>query len=88
LFCHHLQTWSQYAEAAIAIGKRRWYGKDQVPLYIPDFTRCVDHFCLHAGECCVLSDFSAAVQVIDCFSVPASREAGLAHVIVWLYRLR
>jgi hypothetical protein len=49
-----VQTWSQYAEAAIAIGKRRWYGKDQVPLYIPDFTRCVDHFCLHAGERCVL----------------------------------
>jgi hypothetical protein len=37
--------------AAVAIGKRKWYGADKVPSYFPDFTRCVDHFCLHAGEC-------------------------------------
>eukprot|EP00882_Tetradesmus_deserticola_P010119 GHRQ01010690.1.p2 GENE.GHRQ01010690.1~~GHRQ01010690.1.p2 ORF type:complete len:350 (+),score=137.40 GHRQ01010690.1:525-1574(+) len=45
-----IMTWSQYAAAAVAIGKRRWYGKDKAPLYVPDFTECVDHFCLHAGE--------------------------------------
>lgn len=45
-----IMTWGQYAEAAVAISKRKWYGKDQVPLYVPDYTRCVDHFCLHAGK--------------------------------------
>lgn len=47
-----IMSWSQYAEAAIAIGKRKWYGKDQVAPYMPDYTRCIDHFCLHAGRCC------------------------------------
>lgn len=45
-----IMTWGQYAEAAIAIGKRKWYGKDLVAPYIPDYTRCIDHFCLHAGR--------------------------------------
>lgn len=45
-----IMTWSQYAEAALAVSKRKWFGKDKVPLYIPDYTKCVDHFCMHAGE--------------------------------------
>lgn len=47
---HQIMTWGQYAEAAYTIARRKWYGKDKVAPYIPDFTRCCDHFCLHAGE--------------------------------------
>lgn len=43
-------TWSQYAEAAVNIAQRKWYGKDKVAPYNPDFTQCVDHFLIHAGK--------------------------------------
>lgn len=49
-----IMTWGQYAEAAYAIAARKWYGKDKVALYVPDFTRCCDHFCLHAGALVLL----------------------------------
>lgn len=40
----------QYAEAAYTIAKRKWYGKEKVARYVPDYTKCIDHFCLHAGK--------------------------------------
>ncbi|WIA36536.1 hypothetical protein OEZ86_007829 [Tetradesmus obliquus] len=58
-----IMTWGQYAEAAVAIGKRRWYGKEAVPLYVPDFTRCVDHFCLHAGGYAILKGIQKGMRL-------------------------
>lgn len=72
-------TWSQYAEAAVAIGKRKWYGKDKVPLYVPDFTRCVDHFCLHAGkQGCVTELQHCATAYLP--SVRARRSSPQVHL--------
>jgi hypothetical protein len=42
-----IMTWGQYAEAAVNIvGKR--FGAEW-PEYIPDYTKCADHFAIHAG---------------------------------------
>ena len=57
-----IMTWGQYAEAAVNIGKRKWYGDDKVEAYQPDFTRCVNHFCMHAGELLVY------VNAVSCVS--------------------
>lgn len=56
-------TWGQYAEAAIAIARRRWYGKDAVAPYVPDFTKCCDHFCLHAGGYAILKGIQAGMRL-------------------------
>jgi hypothetical protein len=41
-------SWGQYAEAAVNIvGKR--FGAEW-PEYVPDYTKCADHFAIHAGE--------------------------------------
>jgi 3-ketoacyl-CoA synthase len=58
-----IMTWGQYAEAAVAISKRRWFGKDKVPLYVPDYTRCVDHFCLHAGGYAILKGIQKGMKL-------------------------
>jgi hypothetical protein len=42
-------TWGQYAEAAINLIQKTVMARD-LPEYVPDFTKCVDHFALHAGE--------------------------------------
>lgn len=40
-------TWGQYAEAAVnVVGKH--FGKEW-PEYMPDYTKCADHFAIHAG---------------------------------------
>jgi hypothetical protein len=46
-------TWGQYAEAAINLFQKTVMARD-LPEYVPDFTKCVDHFALHAGAwlCC------------------------------------
>eukprot|EP00775_Hariotina_reticulata_P002866 gene2866-3158_t len=56
-------TWSQYAEAAVALAQRKWYGKDKVPMYVPDFTRCCDHFCLHAGGYAILKGIQKGMRL-------------------------
>eukprot|EP00879_Flechtneria_rotunda_P003637 GHRR01003874.1.p1 GENE.GHRR01003874.1~~GHRR01003874.1.p1 ORF type:complete len:440 (+),score=135.99 GHRR01003874.1:1261-2580(+) len=58
-----IMTWPQYAEAAWAIAMRKWYGKDKVPLYVPDFTHCVDHFCLHAGGYAILKGIQKGMRL-------------------------
>jgi hypothetical protein len=42
-----IMTWSQYAEAAYVMGRKRM-GYATEP-YIPDWCQCVDHFALHSG---------------------------------------
>jgi 3-ketoacyl-CoA synthase len=55
-------TWGQYAEAARNLFERRVLGW-QVPEYIPDFTKCIDHFALHAGGYAVLKGLMAAMRL-------------------------
>ena len=42
-------TWQQYGEAAYSMARKRLAGGEG-PDYVPDFTRCVDHFAIHAGN--------------------------------------
>lgn len=42
-------TWGQYAEAAYNLFQKAVMGRD-LPEYVPDFTQCINHFALHAGE--------------------------------------
>ena len=44
-----IMTWQQYGEAAYSMIRKRLTGVEGVP-YKPDFTRCVDHFAIHAGK--------------------------------------
>jgi hypothetical protein len=45
-------TWGQYAEAAVNIvGKR--FGAEW-PEYVPEYTKCADHFAIHSGKGCAL----------------------------------
>ncbi len=43
-----IMSWAQLGEAAVNIARRRALGH-MVPEYVPDWTRCVDHFLIHAG---------------------------------------
>ncbi len=72
-------TWGQYAEAAIAIARRRWYGKDAVAPYVPDFTKCCDHFCLHAGARLGLAHSAQSSPVQCACGAACMSHAALAH---------
>lgn len=54
-------TWGQYAEAASHYTKQ-YLGYD-MPKYLPDFTRCVDHFAIHAGGYAVLKGIQEALRL-------------------------
>ena len=43
-----IMTWKQYGEAAVHEFRRRVLGHPLAP-YLPDYTRCCDHFIMHAG---------------------------------------
>jgi 3-ketoacyl-CoA synthase len=63
-------TWSQYAEAAYNLFEKTVLGR-AVPEYVPDFTQCIDHFALHAGEWGGGSSCSAA-RVMTSATLPAA----------------
>eukprot|EP00877_Chromochloris_zofingiensis_P011287 jgi/Chrzof1/6411/Cz18g09190.t1_LCKAS6 len=44
-----IMTWTQYGEAAYNMFQSQVLGNKDVKPYVPDFTKCVDHFALHAG---------------------------------------
>ena len=56
-------TWRQCAAAAGSLAARRLLGAGAVPEFVPDFTRCVDHFALHAGGFAVLKGLQAAMRL-------------------------
>jgi hypothetical protein len=43
-----LLTWGQWGEAAVNVAQKTLLGAD-IPEYRPDYTRCIDHFAIHAG---------------------------------------
>ena len=55
-------TWGQYAEAAYTHFERTVLGRS-VAEYVPDFTKCVDHFALHAGGYGVLKGLQQAMHL-------------------------
>ncbi|KAI8477402.1 MAG: FAE1/Type III polyketide synthase-like protein-domain-containing protein [Monoraphidium minutum] len=55
-------TWGQYAEAALNLFEKAVLGRS-VPEYVPDFTKCVDHFALHAGGYAVLKGLQQAMRL-------------------------
>ena len=58
-----IMTWRQLAEAGASIVRRRAFGQSSEPEYVPDFTKCVDHFALHAGGYAVLKGLQAAMRL-------------------------
>lgn len=44
-----IMTWTQYAEAAYWMFEKKALGK-KVRQYVPDYTKCINHFALHAGR--------------------------------------
>jgi hypothetical protein len=57
-------TWGQYADAAINLLQKTVMGRD-LPEYVPDFTKCIDHFALHAGKAPQFSSSECRI-VQDC----------------------
>jgi 3-ketoacyl-CoA synthase len=55
-------TWGQCAAAAYNAFERNVLGRP-VAGYVPDFTRCVDHFALHAGGYAVLKGLQSAMRL-------------------------
>jgi 3-ketoacyl-CoA synthase len=55
-------TWGQYAEAAYNLFEKTVLGRP-VAEYVPDFTKCVDHFALHAGGYAVLKGLQQAMHL-------------------------
>jgi 3-ketoacyl-CoA synthase len=57
-----IMTWGQYAEAAVNIFGRKMLGR-QWPRYMPDYTKCMDHFALHAGGYAVLKGIQKGMNL-------------------------
>jgi hypothetical protein len=45
-----IMTWGQYMEAAWFMYNKKVLGNPAYKRYVPDYTKCADHFALHAGE--------------------------------------
>lgn len=63
--------WPQYLSAALVALKRRVYGKDKVPRFVPDYTRCIDHFLLHAGGYGVLKGIQSGMRLPAAAMMPS-----------------
>lgn len=46
-----IMTWSQYAEAAYFMYQKKVMKNPAYKRYMPDYTKCMEHFALHAGTC-------------------------------------
>jgi 3-ketoacyl-CoA synthase len=63
-------TWTQYAEAAYNLFEKAVLGRD-VAEYVPDFTKCIDHFALHAGGYAVLKGLQNAMRLPPAKMMPS-----------------
>jgi 3-ketoacyl-CoA synthase len=63
--------WPQYFEAAYVELKRRVLGKENVPRFVPDYTRCVDHFLIHAGGYAVLQSIKQGMGLPTSAMLPS-----------------
>jgi hypothetical protein len=44
-----IMTWGQYAEAAYFMYQKKVMKNPAYKRYMPDYTKCMEHFALHAG---------------------------------------
>jgi len=61
-----IMTWGQYAEAAVNYiqqGLATITGAKPPAAYQPDYTRCVDHFLLHAGGYAILRGIQKGLRL-------------------------
>jgi len=65
--------WPQYLRAARSVLLRKWLGKDACPPFAPDYTKCVDHFLLHAGGYAVLKGIMAGMKLPSEAMLPSFR---------------
>jgi len=57
-----IMTWSQYAEAAYWMMGKKMLGYDWGN-YAPDYTKCMEHFALHAGGYAVLKGIQKGMNL-------------------------
>lgn len=57
-----IMSWGQYAEAAYWMFGKRVLGYDW-GRYVPDYTKCMDHFALHAGGYAVLKGIQKGMNL-------------------------
>lgn len=58
-----IMTWSQYAEAAYFMYNKKVLHNPSYKRYVPDYTKCVDHFALHAGGYAVLKGIQKGMNL-------------------------
>jgi len=58
-----IMTWSQYAEAAYFMYNKKVLQNANYKRYVPDYTKCVDHFALHAGGYAVLKGIQKGMNL-------------------------
>eukprot|EP00775_Hariotina_reticulata_P006451 gene6451-6680_t len=56
-----IMTWAQYAEASVNLLGRKFGAA--WPSYMPDFTKCIDHFAIHAGGYAVLKGIQGGLSL-------------------------
>ncbi|PNH05321.1 3-ketoacyl-CoA synthase 9 [Tetrabaena socialis] len=57
-----VMTWGQYGEAGVHVLRRHVLGQP-LPPYRPDYTRCIDHFLIHAGGYAVLKGLQEGLNL-------------------------
>jgi 3-ketoacyl-CoA synthase len=55
-------SWGQYAEAAYCLFGKKYLGYDW-GRYVPDYTKCMEHFALHAGGYAVLKGIQKGMNL-------------------------
>ncbi|EFJ47012.1 hypothetical protein VOLCADRAFT_61822 [Volvox carteri f. nagariensis] len=73
-----IMTWAQYGEAAVHMVRSRLLGQ-QLPPYRPDYTRCINHFLVHAGGYAVIKGLQEGLNLPASCMIPsfaALREYG------------
>jgi 3-ketoacyl-CoA synthase len=63
-------TWSQYAEAAYFMFGKKVMGYDW-GRYVPDYTKCMEHFALHAGGYAVLKGIQKGMNLPTDMMLPS-----------------
>ena len=66
-----IMTWSQYAEAAWFMYQKKVMKNPAYKRYMPDYTKCMEHFALHAGGYAVLKGIQKGMNLPDEAVIPS-----------------
>jgi hypothetical protein len=58
-----IMSWGQYAEAAYFMYQKKVMKNPAYKRYVPDYTKCVEHFALHAGGYAVLKGIQQGMNL-------------------------